>query len=88
MRRPGGEPAVNRVLAHWPELTTGDTAMESFDSLRRQLLAKVAELGGRYGLNPGDYEVDVRPGEGPKGPMALAVTSGPPASSGSPAGTR
>lgn len=54
--------------------------MESFDSLRRQLLAKVAELGGRYGLNPYDYELDVRPVEGPKGPMALAVTFGPPAS--------
>ena len=51
--------------------------MESFDTPRRQLLAKITELGGRYGLNPVDYELEVRPAGGPEGPMALAIASGP-----------
>lgn len=51
--------------------------MEPSDPRRSQLLARVAELGSRYGLNPGDYVVDVRLGEGPDGSMALAVASNP-----------
>lgn len=61
--------------------------MESFDSLRRQLLVKLAELTDRYGLTPGDYTADVRLEPGPMGtfgleswpagPMSLTFTAGP-----------
>ena len=61
--------------------------MESFDSLRRQLLVKLAELTDRYGLAPDDYEVQIRLEAGPlgtfgleswpAGPMSLTFTAGP-----------